>query len=104
MIPTCTGRGGPNPTRGLEQDHCCYISGVTCTHLVVTTDDQGEFYRCGVVLKYGSWSAANKSPEYATDIVTHIGKSIGHFWEDNGHGFNYCETFDPRQCCLKVVE
>ncbi len=80
-IPVCTGEGA-NGT------HCCYLRGVRCIHLVENVE--GRRYACGLRIKYGSWEAMNASPEY---------KPIGEHWKANGHGFAYCETFDPAFCC-----
>jgi hypothetical protein len=79
--PACTGEGA-------DGDHCCYVAGERCPNLV--ENQGGRRYACGALLKYGSWEAMATSPEY---------KPIGDHWESNGHGFNYCETFDPAFCC-----
>ena len=88
-IPTCTGRGAFVESKG-KVDHCCYIAGKVCEFLTITTDDEGEFFRCGLRVELGSWDGVNADPRY---------KPIGEFWDGNGHGFNYCETFDPAFCC-----
>ena len=81
MKPACTGAGA-------NDDHCCYVNGKRCPNLV--ENQGGRRYACGAFLKYGSWEAMNASPEY---------RPIGEHWEAHGHGFNYCETFDPSFCC-----
>lgn len=73
---------------GADGDHCCYWDGVKCEYLV--EHQAGRRYACGLLLKFGSWSAMNASPDYA---------AVGQFWESAGLPFNYCETFDPAFCC-----
>lgn len=81
MKPSCTGEGW-------DGDHCCYVRGERCVHLV--ENQAGRRYACGLFLKYGSWEAVNASPEY---------KLVGDKWVAISQPFNYCETFNPVWCC-----
>ncbi len=81
MVPECTGN---------RDTHCCYLAGgVVCDHLQENTVP-GRRWACGLLVKYGSWAAMNRSPEY---------KPIGDQWVRRSQPFNYCETFDPSFCC-----
>lgn len=84
----CTGAGAPNPARGLDNDHCCYLRGRRCSHL--RENVAGRRYACGLLIDYGTWEAMNASPEY---------EAVGRFWQSIGLPFNYCEQFDPAFCC-----
>ena len=79
----CTGQG-------VDGDHCCYRQGVECEHLIRDYGDRR--FACGLLVKYGTWEAANKSSEY---------KPIGEAWEGGGLPFNYCQQFSPIFCCRK---
>lgn len=83
----CTGEGDG------EGRHCCYVAGERCPNLVENVN--GRRYACGVVVKYGSWEAANTAPEYA---------SIGKNWLSIGKPWNYCEVFDPALCCRSEMK
>lgn len=90
---SCTGKGAPPiGDSGNFPDgdgwHCCYVMGQRCPFLV--ENQGGRRYACGLMLEYGSWEAVNASMAY---------RPIGQFWQATGHGFNYCETFDPAFCC-----
>jgi hypothetical protein len=78
---SCTGQGD-------NGDHCCYLGGKVCPHLVENRG--GRRYACGLMLKYGDWAAMRASDEY---------RFIGGYWMGRGKPFNYCETFDPAFCC-----
>lgn len=79
----CTGEG-------INNDHCCYVDGKTCAHLV--TKQGGRKYACGLMLRHGSWELVNKDPDY---------EYVGFSWQRAGLPFNYCEIFDPSLCCRK---
>lgn len=83
LMITCNGEG-----RG--GDHCCYLSGVQCPHLVENT--AGRRYACALMLRYATWEKVNASPEYRT---------IGEHWEAMGMPFNECELFSPMFCCRR---
>lgn len=80
---TCTGRGA-------NGDHCCYLSGAQCPHLV--ENKAGRRYACGLLLKYRSWDTMNQSPEY---------QPIADHWESIGAPRNECEVFSPIFCCRR---
>lgn len=50
----CTGRGT------LDGDHCCYVAGEVCRYL--TRVD--ERWRCGLMLKLGSWEKVHAHRGY----------------------------------------
>lgn len=82
--PACTGLGA-------DGDHCCYLGGETCEHLVENV--AGRRYACGLMVKYGSWELMEQSPEYA---------EVGAYWEahpDPKVTFSYCRDFNPIFCC-----
>lgn len=74
---------------GNADDHCCYLDGQVCDYLEEGTVP-GRRWACGLLVKYGTWEAMADSVEYG---------KVGAHWEAIGHGFNYCETFDPAFCC-----
>jgi hypothetical protein len=82
--PECTGLGS-------DGDHCCYLGGVECQHLV--RNEGGRRYACGLMLKYGSWIKMEQSEEY---------QSVGEYWEahpDPSITYTYCRDFNPIFCC-----
>lgn len=73
---------------GANGDHCCYQAGERCPHLV--EHRAGRRYACGLLLKYGTWEAMNRSPEY---------QPIAEHWDSIGKPRAYCQTFSPLFCC-----
>lgn len=55
------------PCTGNGKDHCCYIRGEPCPHLITDyTDETGHFrkWACGLRAKYGNWDDVLADPEY----------------------------------------
>jgi hypothetical protein len=55
------------PCWGNGNDHCCYIKGKECKHLVRNyTDETGHFrkWACGLRIKHGNWDDVLTDPEY----------------------------------------
>lgn len=80
-MPECTGLGEGG-------DHCCYLGGVRCAHLVENVG--GRRYACGLLVRYGSWEAMEASPEY---------EHVGAYWQSRGLPYGYCRAFNPIFCC-----
>ena len=82
MNQICTGNG---------VQHCCWVDGEVCPHLV-ENKVPGRRWACGLLDKFGSWAGVNESDEY---------EPIGAHWLTIGAPFNYCESFKPTpaQCC-----
>lgn len=54
-MPSCTGN---------NSDHCCYVDGVACKHLIVDVVP-GRKYACGLRHELGNWDAVYADPRYA---------------------------------------
>lgn len=49
-----------------KEDHCCYLNGPICPHLVENEVDGG--WACGLFVKYGDWDQVIASTEYLADV------------------------------------
>lgn len=74
--------------QGVDGDHCCYVGGERCPHLV--ENEGGRRFACALMIKYGNWDDVVESPEY---------KPIGDYWARGSSPFDYCRSFDPAFCC-----
>lgn len=81
-MSVCTGDGMPNG------DHCCWVNGERCPHLVENVN--GRRYACGLRVELGSWEAVHADPRYAP---------IQAVWDEVG--IESCGAWGPGtgQCC-----
>ena len=56
-------------------DHCCWVAGVQCSHLVID-GPTGRRYACGLFTELGDWSLVHADPRYQA--------SPGAVWAEKG--------------------
>lgn len=78
---------------GNQIDHCCYVAGERCPHLVENVN--GRRWACGLMVELGSWDLVHADPRYAP---------IQAEWDKVG--IESCGAWGPgtNQCCYREVE
>lgn len=73
---------------GQQSDHCCYVAGERCPHLVENV--AGRRWACGLMVELGSWELVHADPRYAP---------IQAEWDRVG--IESCGAWGPgtNQCC-----
>ena len=55
------------PACGYGDDHCCWIDGKVCPHLIERADG-GRRWVCTMFEKWGSWEAMTADPAWIKDV------------------------------------
>lgn len=51
------------PCHGNGADHCCYVEGEPCPHLLVDVVP-GRRWACGLLVELGTWERVHADPRY----------------------------------------
>ncbi len=51
---------------GNSEEHCCWVNGKHCPHLV--ENRVGRRWACGLLVKLGSWEEVYKTAEWQRDV------------------------------------
>lgn len=64
--PRCDGMGNS------KGDHCCYLSGSPCPHLLIDDpDNTPRKYVCGLLKELKVWNKVHTDPRYLADVKPH---------------------------------